>query len=317
VRRWLALVLAGTVLAGLGVWLARAPDALAPLWRVSPGALGGLVAVSAAALVVQGAQFGVLARLFGLRLRPAEWLGLTCINNLMTYSVPVRGGTLLRAGYLYAAHGFPLHAYAALTVSSHVVITGVVSWLGMATALALALAGTDLPACLLLAFGVAPVVLAAAVWGLATLGVWLARASVRLGEHATAFRTGLGAWRRRPRAAAAFAAVTALVFGLHALRVFAAFAAVELPISVPAALLLQAAIAASAIVAVTPANLGTREAVIVLLAAVLGVDGRTALLAAVLERAVAALEAVVGSAILARPLHRHLRTGVLRTGVRS
>lgn len=307
-RGRLAIVLATALLAVLAVWLGRAPDALAPLARVSPGALASLLAVSAVALVVQGMQFGALARLFDVRLARAEWLGLTCVNNLLTYALPVRGGTLVRAAYLHRVHGLALHAYAALTVSSHVMITGVVSVAGMALALGLAARGAALPSWLLIGFGAGPVAVVAGAWLLAALAGRIGRASARLGDHARAFREGLGAWRRRPDRALAFVAITIVVFALHGARMLVALRAVGLEPAWPVALLVHAGAAASAVIAVTPANLGTREAVVGVIAGALGLDARAAVLAALLERSVAALEAAAGSGVLARALRRRLRS---------
>jgi len=50
--------------------------------------------------------------------------------------------------------------------------------------------------------------------------------------------------------------------------------------------------------AITPANLGTREAVLAALGVTLGLDVGAVVLAGLLERAVAAAEAAVGSAAL-------------------
>jgi uncharacterized membrane protein YbhN (UPF0104 family) len=301
-----AVVLAGTVLAGLLAWLVRSPDALASLAQLTPASLAVLVAVSAVALAVQGAQFGILARLFGMTLRPSEWLGLTCVNNLMTYALPVRGGTLLRGAYLLRVHGLPLHAYAALTVSSHVMITGVVCAAGMLVALALASSAAPLPSWVVAGFAVAPFAVAAGAWLLGALSDRVARASVRLGEHARAFRIGLGTWRRRPRRAVAFIAVTVGVVLLHAVRMLVALRAVDVSASFPQAVLVHTAAAASAVFAVTPANLGTREAVVGILAAGLDLDPRAAVLAALVERGVAGAEAALGSAVFGRALHRAL-----------
>jgi uncharacterized membrane protein YbhN (UPF0104 family) len=309
VRRPVAIGLAAAALAGLAVWLVRSPEALAPLARVSPASLAGLVLVSAAALALQGVQFGVVARLFGVRLRGVEWLGLTCVNNLLTYALPVRGGTLVRAAYLARVHALPLHAYAALTVSSHVVITGVACVGGMLLALGLAARGAAPPSWLLATFVAAPVAVAAGAWLLAAASERVAGASLALAEHARAFRASLGIWRRRRAHALAFAGVTVGVFLLHGLRMLVALRAVGLSPAWPAAFLVHAGAAASAVLAVTPANLGTREAVVALLAAALGLDPRAAVLAALVERAVATLEAALGSAVLMGPLRRRLESG--------
>lgn len=306
-RRPLAIVLAGVVLAGLLVWLGRSPDALAPLAHLSWTSLGALLLVSAVALAVQGVQFGVLVWLFGVRLPAVEWLGLTCVNNLLAYALPVRGGTLVRAAYLQQVRALPLHAYAALTISSHVVMACLVCLAGMLLALGLRATGTALPPWLLAAFVAAPVVAVVGAALLAALGEWIARVFVRLGAHARAFRASLGTWRRRPARAAVFVGVTVGMFVLHGLRLLVALRAVGLALPWPVVFLVHAAAAASAVVAVTPANLGTREAVMGMLGASLGFDPRTVVLAALVERAVVGLEAATGSLLLGRSLQRRLQ----------
>lgn len=305
--RRLTLLVVATVVAGLGLWLVRSPDALAPLAQVSPVALGRLAVASGAALLAQAAQFALAARLFGLRLRPSEWVGLTCVNNMLAYALPVRGGTLVRAAYLHRVHGFALHAYAALTISSHVVITGVLSILGMTFILAGAASALAPPRWMVIGFAAAPLVVGAAAWLLVALSERLAAASPRLGSHARAFRAGLGTWRHRPLRALAFVLISAGVVILHAVRMWVAFEAVGLGVPWAGAFLVHAAAAASAVVAVTPANVGTREAVVGVMAGTLGFDARAAVLAALVERAMAMLEAVVGTIVLGRGLQRRLR----------
>jgi uncharacterized membrane protein YbhN (UPF0104 family) len=307
VRRGVAIALALAGLAGLAVWLAWSPAALAPLTRVSGESLALLVLVSFGALVAQGVQFGVLLWLFGLRVPAIEWLGLTCVNNLLAYALPVRGGTLVRAAYLNRVRALPLQRYAALTVSSHVVMTAVVSLAGMT--LALAIGGEALPPWLLAAFALGPLAVGAAAWALAALSERIARASATLGEHARAFRASLGTWRRRPDRSLAFVGVSGGVFVLHGVRLLVALRAVGLRVSWPAAFLVHAAAAASAVAAVTPGNLGTREAVVGVVAAALGLDARTAVLGTLVDRAVGILEAVAGSVLLGRGLERRMRAG--------
>jgi len=257
-----------------------------------------LVVVSAAALVLQGYQFGVATWVFGLRLRPSEWLGLTCVNNLLSYALPVRGGTVARAAYLQRTHGFSLAAYAALTVSSHVLIIAVVSVIGMLAALWPGFGGGGAPSWLVAAFVVGPLAVAAGAWLLGAVGTRLGGEGAGWRVHARAFRASLVTWRDHPGRTGAYVAVTAAVAVLHALRLWVAMHAAGASVSVPGACLLHAAGAASIVFAITPANLGTREAVLAAVGVALGLDVGAVVLAGLLERAVAAAEAAVGSAAL-------------------
>jgi uncharacterized membrane protein YbhN (UPF0104 family) len=234
-----------------------------------------------------------------------EALGLTCINNMMSYSVPVRGGTLVRAAYLQHVHGFALGRYAALTVSSHVVILGLVALAGAVLAWTVP-ARRDLAMSLALGFVAAPVLLVGALWALAVLAA-LGRRVPRLAGHAQAFRDGLASWRQHPRLARRFALVSLVVFVAHGLRLWVAFEAVAVTVTLPEILVVQAAVAVASVLSFTPANLGTKEAVITLLAGVLGIEPSLALVAGLIDRGAAVLESLLGGAAFSRTLLRDVR----------
>jgi uncharacterized membrane protein YbhN (UPF0104 family) len=240
-----------------------------------------------------------------MRLTGREALGLTCINNMMSYSLPVRGGTLVRAAYLQQVHGFALGSYAALTVSSHVVILGLVALAGGALAWTVP-AHLDVARSLALGFVAAPVVLVGALLGLAGLAD-LGRRVPGLAGHAQAFRHGLASWRRHPGLAARFALVSLVVFAVHGLRLWVAFRALGVAASLPEVLLVQAAVAVASVVSFTPANLGTKEAVITLVAVLIGLDPSPALVAGLLDRAIAVAESLLGGAMFSRGLLRDVR----------
>ena len=243
-----------------------------------------LYAVGLVGLGVQGLQFREICRVFGLRLTPREWMGLTCVNNMMAYSAPAHAGTLVRAAYLQRTRGFPLAGYAALTVSSHVGILALVSVL--AAVVDFAWGGGRLAALFAL---VAVLVLGggAAIARVAAL----ARRLGPLAPHADAFRAGLARWRHAPASAWRAGILTLGVFGLRAAGLGLAFAAVDAAVGAPVALVLQACVALSALAAPTPANLGVKEGVIAAGAAALHVDPASALLAALVDRAVGVTEA--------------------------
>jgi uncharacterized membrane protein YbhN (UPF0104 family) len=285
--------------------LLQRADAWQPLARLSPANLTALAGVSLLALGLQGLQFGVLARIFGLRLTGREALGLTCINNMMSYSVPVRGGTLVRAAYLQQVHGFALGGYAALTVSSHVVILGLVALAGGALAWTVP-APRDLAGSLALGFVAAPVALVGALVALAGLAD-LGRRVPGLARHAAAFREGLTSWRRRPGLAVRFVLVSLAVYLAHGLRLWVAFHAIGVGATLPQVLLVQAAVAVASVVSFTPANLGTKEAVITLVAVLLGLAPAPALMAGLVDRAIAAAESLLGGAAFSRGLLRDVR----------
>jgi uncharacterized membrane protein YbhN (UPF0104 family) len=304
-RSWIAAGLGAVLVGALVAALLQSADAWRPLARLSLASLTALAVVSLAALGVQGLQFGVLARIFGMRLTGREALGLTCINNMMSYSLPVRGGTLVRAAYLQQVHGFALGSYAALTVSSHVVILGLVALAGGALAWTVP-AHLDVARSLALGFVAAPVVLVGALLGLAGLAD-LGRRVPGLAGHAQAFRHGLASWRRHPGLAARFALVSLVVFAVHGLRLWVAFRALGVAASLPEVLLVQAAVAVASVVSFTPANLGTKEAVITLVAVLIGLDPSPALVAGLLDRAIAVAESLLGGAMFSRGLLRDVR----------
>ena len=75
-----------------------------------------LVALAATGFwLTTGWRFSLLTRIFGLSLRPREWLGLTVLTKFLNYFVPARGGIAIRGLYLRRVHGFPLSRFSVAT----------------------------------------------------------------------------------------------------------------------------------------------------------------------------------------------------------
>ena len=310
----MAIAAAVALIVGLLATLLGQGELWKPLAGVSSLTLVGLVVTSLGGLAIQSTQFETLGRIFGLRLRPAEALGLTCVNNMMSYSVPGHGGTLVRAAYLRQVHRLPLAGYAALTVSSNVCILTVVALAGAVLAPG-STAGGTVGGRVSLVMLTAPVVLLGGLWAVARLA-GAGRRIARLARHAHAFGRGLASWRHHAALGMRFAVLSLGVFAAHGLRLAVALAAVGASATIADALVIQAAVALAAVMAFTPGNLGTKEGVVALMGSTLGIDPSLALLAALIDRAVAVAEALGGGMIFSRTLLHGISRSGPSTGAR-
>jgi uncharacterized protein (TIRG00374 family) len=95
---------------------------------------------------------------------------------------------------------------------------------------------------------------------------------------------GMGLWVEDLPRLFRFFAATLFFHGLSAFRLWLAFSFVGPTLSLTEICVLYAVLAAGLSWAVTPGNLGVKEAAIVLLAAILGIDTETALAASIVDR---------------------------------
>ena len=245
-----------------------------------------IVVVSGAALVIQAIQFRAAVRIQQIDMPLLESTALTAANTMANYYLPVRGGMVVRAGYMKRVYRFPLARYGALTVSITGLTIVVAALIGVVGIVIAAVIDGELDRRALLVFGSigGAVVLGMAI---AMLLTGFAKGGGRLAEIVRSFRAGIAMWVDDRGGLAVFLFWTVALFAAQGFRLWLSFRAVGVSVSFSGMMIIQGMAAVSFVLALTPGNVGIKEGAVVFSASLLGIDPDIALLASLIDRAAA------------------------------
>lgn len=235
----------------LGVLAILARQVLAEfsLRNLTLGYCAALVAVSAVTLALRGLVQMAVAAIYGKRLGLLEAASLSSASSVLSEILPLSAGTLLKPGYLNAAHGIGIEASAVMLALVAIVYTIASATIGLT---ALYVSGHILtpPGWLLLA---ALVAMGACI-ALPTQWMHASRfqALHRLG---IAWRTALG----RPRELSSILLLSLALATADAIRFWAAFALLNENLPILSAIAAASLATVSAWVAILPGGLGVVE----------------------------------------------------------
>lgn len=298
-RRRVAQAVGLLLLVVIGWYLAQNRDTLASLASVSfldVCALAGLALLSGSANAL---QFRHATRAVGLRLGFAEWYGLTVVNTMLNYFVPLKGALVMRATYMKQRYGLSFASYASLSAVSQVVTIGMAGLMAGLTILMSSRLGDQIGLLLLATLAV-----------VASAGVYVAvvvleiRPRQKLGEWFDRFAEGFSYWRQNGLASVSFLVTAGLWLLLQGVRLWLAFVVLGTQVPLSTVLVIQALASMSMVVAITPGNLGVKESVTALLASLSGVDPTVALLASLLDRAVGIAVAIPLGLLFSRVIYK-------------
>lgn len=284
---------AGTALFSLALLAAAAwffadrwPEVAARLRRVPAGVLPPLALAALANFWLVAQRNRVQLIVSGVRVGGLEIFALTVCNSMLNY-LPARGGAAFLAVYLKQRHRFPIVRF--------LLLAGVVLPLYAGTSAAFAGA-------LLLVNGAAtgtwhPGLTAGLLAGalLAPAGLLVAHllGRVRLPERLARLQRwiahaeeGAAAFRSRPGSLPLLAGIYLSSLLVFALRSWMILRAIGHPAPFLALCVVQAIVEISTLVALTPGNLGVREALSVLSASLIGIPAEPMMATALLDRAV-------------------------------
>lgn len=303
-------------MAAIAAYLLNRRELVDALFSVSPLAMATIVLVSFVVTVLNGAQFNEAARTYGLQLSRIEWYGLSITNTMLNYALPARGGTLARAAYMKSRYGLSLTRFASLTASSQLLMLATACLLGLALSLWVTSEGSAVPigvyATLLGLLG-GVVVIYALVTRVRPSTMDKSRWRGRLGTFADGFRD----WSRSPASAFRYIALGVVWAMLQGIRLWLAFAAIGVEVSVGHILLIQSLVVVSGTLSVIPGNLGLKEGVTALGAALLGLDPSLALVASLLDRAAALVVTVVLGLLFSHILLKGFSGGAVDNGAET
>lgn len=287
-------------------YLVTQSDLMANLLAVPLGALAAVVALSLIVHFVFGFQFEQACRVFGLGMRYRDALFLAVTNSMLNYALPLKGGMIMRAGYMKRRFSLSYTSYGALLSSSQLVALACAAGAGVVVSGFHSIGGGEVSRALVSGFAVA-LVLSLAGFRLIERVDSSRMRSVWLGQRIARFSEGFGRWRRHPRRVGWFVGTVLAMILIQTARLLILFGALDASPGVTPLLVISSAIAVANSVPITPGNLGIKEATTSLSAALIGVDARVALLVSLVDRAVGLLVTVGLGLPFSHQLARGLR----------
>ncbi len=305
-RNVISVGLVATFIAWVAWYVSGNPDAFRPITHVGWFDASLLVIAFFAIMIGNGIFVAIVARAFGIHLKGAEWMSLSLASSFANYFLPFRGGTGIRALYMYQVHGFRITEFVStLSVMylMHSVINGLVALAGMVFVVR---NGGPADLSLMTFFAL---VTAAGV------GAMMLNFRMR-GDYArfpmAQIARMVNAWQRIRRDRALVGKLWVLMIGMTLATVFQcriAFNAVEIALPWEGVLVYAASKNLAGLIGLTPGALGVVELVSIYLGNVLGYSTADALSVQGLIRAVAIVSLLlVGPVSLA-----YLRRGLARS----
>lgn len=127
-KNWIITVL---LVLGAGVFFYRFRAEFLSVRVQYPAFIIPVVFASFLFLYANGLYNKYLIHVFGITLKWKEWFGLSVVNTVGNFMVPLRGGTVLSAVYLKKAHKFTYSNFISILSASYLVIFLVNSVLGL------------------------------------------------------------------------------------------------------------------------------------------------------------------------------------------
>jgi uncharacterized protein (TIRG00374 family) len=226
--------------------------------------------------------------LFKIKLKFKEWFGLSLINTMYNYFIPAGGGLFARAYYLKKKYNFDYSKYIALTGGASLLGFGVASFSALTLIiLKYFLSGffnADLLGISLLLF----------LGSLLLTLIFILSPNLRLARGWKIFDTLIiGVQRSNNYFNSNYKILSYTIFSRFALiffmglRLFFSFKVLDIEVDLISILTIQSLIIFSMVISITPGNIGVKEGIIGLLATMIGIPLKDAILAAAIDRAVA------------------------------
>jgi len=292
-----------TVIVGVLVayaWQKRAE--LGPVLSIRWSLLVYIAALRLVLFVILGLQRKLFYGHFGAKLEFREWFGLTVVNNMASYFVPMHGGVALSAVYLKKVHGFPFSLFASVLFAARLWGLLVAGSIGACVCVALYF-GYGALDWRILAFFCAMVI--------ATSAILLIPFPLPRGEnrYVRVLRSGIEGWGRLRASRPLFLKVTLLSLAGVATRasmILVGYAALSVSVDILPVLLVTIFAQCALVVSITPGNLGVGEVAIAVGSQLAGIGFDPGLAVAAVIRAILLVMTFGLGAIFTHVLSRNL-----------
>ncbi len=241
-----------------------------------------IAALRVVLFMILGLQRRLLYRHFGAKLVFQEWFGLTVLNNLASYFVPMHGGVALSAAYLKRVHGFPFSLFASVLFAAQIWGFFVSSSVGVCVCVAL-----------YLSYGIFDerVLVYLSVVGLTSLGALMIPLPPPMGQnrYLKALRSAIDGWSQLKGNRPLFLKMSALLTAslvAQGTMLLAGYAALSIPVDLLPVLLVAVFAQCTVLIKITPGNLGVTEVAIAVGSEAAGIGFDRGLAVAAVIRAV-------------------------------
>lgn len=210
-----------------------------------------------AMLTVNGLVLKVFLAAFDIRLRPKEWFGLAAMTAMASYLTTGAGGATLRAAVLKRKFKFPYSRFLAVLATNYLLNFFLAAIFGLGV-YAILYMDSEINVWQLPVFFVS---IAVSTLILLFFRIFPTGKTGRIGQMVNTVYEGWDFLRLQRRALGKIALLLISNFLLYALSLIIGFATFSVTLPGPHALLMAVLSSFSGIIALTPANLGIREAV--------------------------------------------------------
>lgn len=236
-----------------------------------------LCGISVLIVVALSSLFRTSIQVVGVTLPYTAAFCYSAMNSFFNTILPMKGGLWVRGLYLKQRYGVSWTNYLFVLATGTLIQLGLLAMIAVGFYLAgrLPLHLPDLPS---------NIVLGAIALALAIIIVLAIARREQAYEFTKKVARGMRLWIRDPRRFLRYILETLAMHGLTALRLWLAFHFVGTTLTLAEISVLYAALAVGLSWTVTPGNIGVKEAGIVILAAILGIDTEAAIAASIVDR---------------------------------
>lgn len=303
------------VIIGLLLFIYWNADLFYSLKQISFIDLGVLFSFGIIAILINSTQFRYLAEVFNIRLKFREWFGLAVANTLHNYYTPARGGTVLKAIYLKKSYNLAYSNFISLTAGAYLLGFFLASLsAAFFILISFLLYNEFYKTVFLISIGL---VVATAIIGFFSWKVeWSAvlKKFSRLHNFVLNVEKGLLFFKKNKRLLIKILLFKFLFIVIMAIKLYWAFRAIGVETNLITVLIIQSLVVFSMVLSLTPGNLGVREGIIGLLASMLDIPLKKAILGALVDRAVMMCIVIFLGLIFTRILAGELEKQIATTG---
>jgi len=306
IQRVFKAVVGVLLIVSILIYLNQNADLASAFRRISTLDLVFLVALSVLVLVLLGFQFKTLSSMFSVRLRFREWFGLTSINAMLNLTIPAKAGLLVRGAYLKNTYRFPFARYARLLIFSHLMMMGVIAFIGLGLSIYITSLDSQRRQYLVLFYS-------SILMGLFVVFYFAPRVMTKIRSHRMRSICELAHIfpvfnKSSAQRWLIFIVILVLLNILWAVKLQYSFSVFSSVPEFTHILLIQCMAGLSLVISFTPGNLGVKEAVIAIGASLLNIPIEVALIASLIDRATSMIAIFFFGLLFSYLLNRDLQS---------
>lgn len=272
-------LLALVLFASFGVYLIRHKESLSALSAVSFKYIIGITILGIIYKLVLGLKFKVMINFFGIKVKPREWFGLSCVVSMVNSLFPAHAGTATQAVYLKQVYKFDYSKFVSYLLNFLVFSVAIYSACGLILLLLHDLFYRVFYIVLFTFFSLLFIACLAFIF----LMPRFSRLKFKW-DLLNRVIDGFGAFKTKRSLVIRFIVIQAADLVITGLRLFLAYNALGAKVGLIPILLVGLIASLSSIFNLTPANLGIRELFIAVSSALVGEGAALGIMAGVIDR---------------------------------